>query len=58
MELRKSAKLIFGQKYMFHSEFESNFLSLILKANLCMVFDAAGPAPPVHEETDAQKWLS
>ena len=60
MELRKSAKFIFcpklhvNMKVQVTSEYESTFLSLILEANLCMVFEFAGPAPPVHEELIAK----
>ena len=55
MELRKRAKLNFVLMYVITSEYESSFLSLILKANLCMAFDADGPAPPVHEKINGQK---
>ena len=58
MELRKRAKLNFVLMYVITSEYESSFLTLIVEANLCMVFDADGPAPPVKEKINGQKWLS
>ena len=50
MELRKRAKLNFVLMYVITYENEYSFLSLILEANLCMAFDADGPAFPVHEK--------
>ena len=55
MELRKRSKLNFDLMHMITSEYESSFLSLILEANLCMAFDAEGPAPPVHEKINGQE---
>ena len=55
MELRKTAKIIFVPMYVITSEHGSSFLSLILEANLCMIPDADGSAPPVHETTNKQK---
>ena len=58
MELHRRAKLNFVLMYVITSEYESSFLSLILEANLCMAFDADGPAPPVHEKINGQKMAS
>ena len=55
MELRKRAKLNFVLMYVITSEYESSFLSLTLEANICMAFDAEGPAPPVHQKINGQK---
>ena len=55
IEQRKRSKLNFVLMYVIASEYESSFLPLSLEANLCMAFDADGPAPPVQEKINGQK---
>ena len=55
MELRKRATLKFVLMFVITSEYEVSFLSLTMEANLCMAFDADGPAPPEHENINGQK---
>ena len=55
MELRKRAKLVFVLMYLITAEYESAFLSINLEANLCMIFEAEGPFPSIHEKINGQK---
>ena len=44
----------YGATHVITSQYKFS-LSLILEANLCMAFDADGPAPPVHEKGIGQR---
>ena len=52
--LRKNANIVFVLMYLIRSEYEL-ILWLNLEANVFMVFDADGPAPPIDEKTKAHR---